>query len=109
MTTLSTKLTYYIPYSHSLKEKRMVSRSLIDRVRHKFNVSVSEVDTQDSHQTLTVGIAVVSGSAVYARTMLDNIVRYMESSTEAELLTVEDQDYSTDEPVQANRAESDTQ
>ena len=94
MTTLSAKLTFYIPYSQSLKDKRMVSRSLIDRVRHKYNASISEVDNQDSRQTLSLGVAVISGSAAHAREMLNNITRYMETSTDAELMSVEEADES---------------
>jgi len=89
MTVLSAKLTFYIPGASSLKDKRMVARSLIDRTRHKLNVSVAEVDTQDLHQTLTIGIAVVSGDTGHARRSLDEIIRFMEESAEAELTGVE--------------------
>ena len=89
MTVLSAKLTFIIPHAQSLKDKRMVARSLIDRTRHKFNASVSEVGSQDAHQTLTLGVAVVSGEYNHARDMLDEIVRFMEDGTEAELISVE--------------------
>ena len=89
MTVLSAKLTFIIPHAQSLKDKRMVARSLIDRTRHKFNVSVSEVGTQDAHQTLTLGVAVVSGEYNHARDMLDEIIRFMEDSADAELISVE--------------------
>lgn len=79
----SAELIFYIPHSASLKDKRQVCRSLIDRTRRKFNVSIAEVDTQDVHQTLTVGIAVVSGSAAHARRSLDEVVRFMEDAAEA--------------------------
>jgi len=85
----SAKLTFYIPYSTSLKDKRRVSRSLIDKTRQRFNASVAEVDTQDLHRTLTIGVAVVSGDAAHAHNSLDEIVRYMEENAEAELTEVE--------------------
>ena len=66
----------------------MVARSLIDKTRKKYNASVSEVDTQEAHQTLTLGIAVVSGEHSHAKNMLDDIIRFMERNTEAELVTV---------------------
>ncbi len=87
MTTLSAKLTFMIPHAQSLKDKRMVARSLIDRTRHKFNASVSEVGSQDAH--LTLGVAVVSGEYNHARDMLDEIIRFMEDSADAELISVE--------------------
>ena len=85
----SAKLTFYIPHAASLKNKRQVCRSLIDKTRQKFNASVAEVDAQDLHQTLIIGVAVVSGDAAHARRSLDEIVRYMEEHAEAELTGVE--------------------
>ena len=89
MTTLSAKLTFYIPHAHSLKDKRMVARAIIDKARHKFNASVAEVGTQDAHQTLAIGIAVVSGEFSHARDMLDEIIRFMEENTDAEFVSSE--------------------
>ena len=89
MYTLSAKLTFYIPHAVSLKDKRQVCRSLIDKARKRFNVSVSEVDTQDVHRTLTIGIAVVSGEMSHAQNSLDEIIRFMENNEEAELTEVE--------------------
>lgn len=88
MIILSAKLTFNIPQSFSLKDKRQVRRSLIDKTRHKFNVSVAEVDNQDLHQTLTVGIAVVSGYVTHAQNSLEEIIRYMEENADAELTEV---------------------
>lgn len=90
MHTLSAKLTFYIPHAASLKDKRQVCRSLVDKTRQRFNVSVAEVDTQDIHQTLTIGVAVVSGDASYARQSLDEIIRFMEKSADAELTGIEE-------------------
>ena len=88
MTTLSAKLTFHISHAQSLKDKRMVARSVIDKTRKKYNVSVAEVDTQEAHQVLTLGIAVVSGEHSHAQNMLDDIIRFMERSSEAELVSV---------------------
>jgi len=85
----SSKLTFYIPQSASLKDKRQVRRSLVDKTRQRFNAAVAEVGTQDVHQTLTVGVAVVSGDAAHAQNMMDEIVRYMEGNAGAELTAVE--------------------
>jgi len=91
MYTLSAKLTFHIPHAASLKDKRQVRRSLIDKTRQRFNVSIAEVDTQDMHQTLTIGIAVVSSEAAHAQQSLDEIVRFVEEHTDAELTGVEPQ------------------
>jgi uncharacterized protein YlxP (DUF503 family) len=82
-------LTFYIPQAVSLKDKRQVCRSIIDKTRSRFNASVAEVDTQDIHQTLTVGIAVVSGDASHAQNLLDEIIRFMEEHADAELTEIE--------------------
>jgi len=89
MTTLSAKLTFYIPHAQSLKDKRTVARGVADKTRNKYNVSVAEVGTQDAHQTLTLGIAVVSGEFSHARDMLDDIIRFMEKVADAELITID--------------------
>jgi len=54
-------LGIYLPYSHSLKEKRDVLRKTMDRLRSRFNFSISEIDHQDVWQRARVG-AVSIGS-----------------------------------------------
>jgi uncharacterized protein YlxP (DUF503 family) len=89
MTTVSAKLTFYIAHATSLKDKRQVCRSIIDKTRQRFNASVAEVDTQDIHQSLTIGVAVVSDDAAHAQRSLDEIIRFMEEHADAELTEVE--------------------
>ncbi len=50
----------HFPEVHSLKEKRQALRCVIDRVRAKFNASISEVDNNDLWQRGTIGVALVS-------------------------------------------------
>ena len=85
----SARLTFYIPHSNSLKDKRQVRRSVIEKARARFNASIAEVGTQDVHQTLTVGVAVVSGERSHAERSLDEVVRFMEENADAELTGVE--------------------
>jgi len=89
MYVASIKLTFYIVHASSLKDKRQVCRSLIDKARHRFNAAIGEVATQDAHRTLTIGVAVVSGEAAHAQLCLDEIIRYMEENTDAELIEAE--------------------
>ena len=58
-------LEIHLPESRSLKDKRQVMRSLKDRLRHRFNVSVAELDGQDSWQHAVVGIVAISADAAY--------------------------------------------
>lgn len=89
MFTISAKLSFYILHAFSLKDKRQVRRSIINKARQRFNASIAEVDTQDIYQTLTIGIAVVSGNATHAQRSLDEIIRYMNERTDGELTGVE--------------------
>jgi len=89
MHTLSAKLTFYIPHAASLKDKRQICRSMIDKSRKKFNASIAEVETQDIYQTLTIGIAVISGSFSHAQNSINEIIRFMETNTDADLMDIE--------------------
>lgn len=71
---------------HSLKEKRMEVKSIVSKVRNKFNVSVAEVQDQDVHQTIVIGISCVSTSQSHANSILDGVLNYIESSFEPEIV-----------------------
>ena len=89
----SAKLTFRLPHAGSLKDKRQVARSMIDRVRNKFNISIAEVERQDAHQTLIVGASLVSASHAHAQNSLDEIIRFMDDYAEgqgAELIEIEE-------------------
>jgi hypothetical protein len=62
-----------IEHAHSLKEKRHVVKSLKDRLRHKFNVSVSEIDDQDLHNSAVIAAATVSSSKDFAAKILQAV------------------------------------
>jgi hypothetical protein len=62
-----------IESSHSLKEKRHVVQSLKDRLRHKFNVSVAEIDNQDLWQRATVAAVTVSSDRENAEKVLRSV------------------------------------
>ena len=62
-----------IEHAHSLKEKRHVVKSLKDRLRHKFNVSVAEIDDHDLHNSAVVAAATVSSSRDFALKVLQAV------------------------------------
>jgi len=72
--------------SSSLKAKRQVVKSILGRVRSKFDVSIAEVDDQDKWQSCTIGFAVVSNEAGHAHTMLQTITDYVERLHLAEVV-----------------------
>jgi uncharacterized protein YlxP (DUF503 family) len=66
-------LQLHIEHAHSLKEKRHVLTSLKDRLRNRFNVSVAEVDGQDTWQRSVVAIATVSGDRQRVQDLLTKV------------------------------------
>ncbi len=68
-----------MPGCSSLKEKRSVIRSLRDRLRHKFNVSVSETDFQDVKARAQLTIALVASDGRLAESSLDKLDRFVEN------------------------------
>ncbi len=64
-----------IEEAHSLKEKRHVVKSLKERLRGKFNVSVAEIDDMDLHNSAVLAAAVVSPSRPFAEKVLQSVER----------------------------------
>lgn len=79
------KIKLYAPWVHSLKEKRMVVKSLLAKIRNKFQVSVAEVETQDVHQTIVIAVAAIASHQAQADSMEEEILKFVERSTEAEI------------------------
>lgn len=62
-----------IPLSRSLKDRRQVVRSMKDRLRQGFNVSVAEMDEAITWQRATLGIAAISSSRDYLRGLMQEV------------------------------------
>ena len=75
-----------MPGSHSLKDKRMVLRSLKDRVHNTFNVSIAEVAAHDRWRAAQLAAAVVSVDRTHAHQILESVVKYVEGRGDAVLL-----------------------
>jgi hypothetical protein len=61
----------------SLKGKRSIVKSLIGRLKSRFNISISEVDHQDSKTSAVIGIAIVGNEARFIDKQFDAIVSFM--------------------------------
>lgn len=77
-----------LPGCSSLKEKRSVVRSLKDRLRHKFNVSVAETDFQDVHSRARVTMALVASDGRMAEQILDKADRFVQEHVRAVITQV---------------------
>jgi uncharacterized protein len=83
------RLHLRIPENHSLKEKRHVIRKLIDRVRHRFNVAISEVDDNDLWQRAQIGFCTVGNDRRFVNSSLDKIIDFIEKMYLAEVIEKE--------------------
>lgn len=73
----SLSLHLYIPSAHSLKEKRSVVKSILQRLRNEFNVSTAEVGEQDRWQIAELGVVCVSSDHRYAEEQLQAVVEWV--------------------------------
>ncbi|HEX5613625.1 MAG TPA: DUF503 domain-containing protein [Acidimicrobiia bacterium] len=77
----------HVPESRSLKAKRAAIRPIVDGLRHRFRVSVAEVDHLDQWQRAAIGVALVSGSSRHLHEVLDSVTRFVESADGVEVLS----------------------
>ncbi|HTU89135.1 MAG TPA: DUF503 domain-containing protein [Gemmataceae bacterium] len=82
----SLRVRLLLRQSRSLKDKRQVVRSIKDRLRNGFNVSVAEVEAQDHRQLVVLGLAMVGNEAKHVRSTLEQIVAALRQHPVAELL-----------------------
>jgi uncharacterized protein YlxP (DUF503 family) len=76
----------HIPYAQSLKDKRMVVKSLRDKLRHRFEISAGEVGLHDVHQRARLGLSFVSIDDASADGMLDRVLAFVETNSDATLI-----------------------
>ena len=74
------RITLSLSGSNSLKDKRQVVRSLVERLRRTYNVAVAEVDGLDSWRTAVLGLVIVSNQAAHADQQLARIVEHIEGT-----------------------------
>ncbi len=79
----------HAPWVHSLKEKRMIVKSIISRLQNRFHVSVAEIEEQDTHQIIVIGVASIIPNNAVADSMMDEISRFIEENCEAQILDEE--------------------
>jgi len=73
------RLTLHLPDPGSLKSKRHLLRSAIDRVKAKFNVAIAEVAENDLWQRSVVGVAAVGNDHAFVNEVLDKVADFVES------------------------------
>ena len=84
------RLEVHLPSAHSLKEKRSVLNSLKDQLRGRFNISVAEVEANETWQRATVGISTLGSSRAYTEGLLRDVTTWMRATRLVDLMTVEE-------------------
>jgi hypothetical protein len=82
-------LEIFLPFSHSLKEKRKVMNALKDRFRKKYNIAIAELDFQDKWQRAKLGIITLNSQKGFVDQVLQKILAEAEQGLEAEILRSE--------------------
>ena len=82
MVTVVAIIHLNLPAVDSLKEKRRILKSLISRAQNSFNVSIAEVDENDSHRTAVLGAATVANNNRFARQVMDKLINKIENNPE---------------------------
>lgn len=88
MKILVIEIKIRVSFVNSLKEKRMILKSIKEKVKNKFNVSISEVDSQDNHKLITLGISSVSSEKDLLSNLKEKIIDYIEGNFEGEIIEV---------------------
>lgn len=76
----------YLPYSHSLKEKRKRLKRLNDRLRTKYNVAFAELEYQDKWQRSKIGIVTLNNHSAIIDKKFNQIIRDIEENIDGEII-----------------------
>ncbi|HZJ90396.1 MAG TPA: DUF503 domain-containing protein [Oscillospiraceae bacterium] len=94
MFILAMRFVIKLPWVKSLKDKRRVKRSLVDSMSKRYNISIKEVESQDVHQTLVLGLSHTALSQSDAEQMAETFTDYVYENAEGEISLVEQDIYS---------------
>lgn len=72
--------------NRSLKGKRKIVKSMIDKVKHKFNVAIAEIGSNDKWQKIELGIATVGNDIRHIDSSLSNVLAFLDSLYLAEIV-----------------------
>lgn len=89
MHAVAVRFDLHVPESRSLKTKRAAIRPVVDGLRHRFKVSVAEVDHQDQWQRAAIGVALVDASAAHLQEVMASVERFVAGAHDVELLATE--------------------
>jgi uncharacterized protein len=85
----SLRVRLLLRQSQSLKDKRQVVRSVLERLRNGFHVAAAEVDARDDHKMIVLGIAAVADEARAVQTTLEQVTNALRGHPVAEFVAAE--------------------
>jgi uncharacterized protein YlxP (DUF503 family) len=80
------KIEFHLPENHSLKGKRKIVRSMVDKVKARFNVSIAEVGSNDKWQKIELGVSAVGNDRRHIDSSLNHVLSFIESLCLAEIV-----------------------
>lgn len=90
MVLLGLKVSFLIFDAQSLKDKRSVVKSMINRMSGKYNISIAEIDENDRINKGVIGIGVVGNNRILCRQILEHVMKDIEEQYEIEIHEVEE-------------------
>ena len=80
------KIVFHIHDNRSLKGKRKIVKSMVDKVKNKFNVAIAEIGSNDKGQKIELGVSTVGNDRRHIDKSLNNILAFLESLYLAEMV-----------------------
>ena len=80
------KIELHLQDNRSLKGKRKIVRSMVDKVKHKFNVAIGEVGSNDKWQKIELGVSAVGNDRRHIDASLNNVLAFLDSLYLAEII-----------------------
>jgi hypothetical protein len=81
------QITLHIPDAQSLKDRRRVVKSIVERVRNRFDVAIADVDEEQQWQAATLGVVAVANSSRHVETVVQQVINFVEQNVQSGYLT----------------------
>ncbi len=82
------RLELVLMESNSLKEKRQVVRSIVERLQHRYNISIAETGQHESLRRAEIGLAAVSNETVYLEKLMGKVVNFVDQDTRVQIVNI---------------------
>lgn len=76
----------YLPGNNSLKGKRQILKSIKDRIRNKFNVSIAEIEANDKWRKTKLGVVTINNESTQVSNILQSVINFVDGSFPAEII-----------------------